>query len=102
MYDSVEDETNRIPNPDDKQHYGAAFSDEGQVYFVRSGDRCGANPQIRRVHLGTPIDPELVFDYPPGTNLVWGLDLVDGADLNDDLWFFDRASCSDRRYRGDV
>jgi hypothetical protein len=91
----------KVPNPNDKQQYGAAVTDDGQVYFVRSGNTCGANAQIRRWDVGPGSTSTLVYDYPSGTDLRGGLDVVDGADTNDDL-YFDRFDCGDRRFRGNI
>jgi hypothetical protein len=99
VYDTLTDTRTRVPNPD-KQQYAAALSEDGQVYFVRSGNSCDANPRILRYTIDTD-ETAFVFAYPNGTNLVSGLDLVDGADLNDDL-YFDRAACNDERYRGNI
>lgn len=99
VYDTLTDTKTRVPNPS-KQQYAAALSDDGQVYFVRSGDNCNADPKIMRYTLSTDTT-ELVFVYPNGTNLVSSLDLVDGVDLNDDL-YFDRAACDDLNYRGNI
>ena len=99
VYDTLTDTETKVPNPS-KQQYAAAVSEDGQVYFVRSGNTCDADPRIMRYTIATDAT-ELVHAYPNGTNLASGLDLVDGADLNDDL-YFDRASCSDRNYRGNI
>ena len=99
VYDTLTDTKTKVPNPS-KQQYAAALSEDGQVYFVRSGNSCSAGPRIMRYTLSTDTT-EPVFVYPDGTNLVSGLDLVDGADLNDDL-YFDRASCNDQNYRGNI
>jgi hypothetical protein len=99
VYDTLTDTKTMVPNPD-KQQYAAALSEDGQVYFVRSGNDCDANPRIMRYTISSDTT-ELVYAYPNGTNLASSLDLVDGADLNDDL-YFDRASCNDEKYRGNI
>jgi hypothetical protein len=99
VYDTMTDTKTKVPNPS-KQQYAAALSEDGQVYFVRSGDTCNADPKIMRYTIATDTT-ETVYLYPNGTNLASGLDLVDGADLNDDL-YFDKASCNDVNYRGNI
>jgi hypothetical protein len=99
VYDTLTDTTTKVPNPQ-MQQYAAALSEDGQVYFVRSGDTCTADPAIMRYTLGEGTT-DTVYAYPSGTNLASGLDLVDGIDLNDDL-YFDRASCDDLKYRGNI
>jgi hypothetical protein len=101
VHDTDDDTTVKVPNPNEKQQYAAAVSDDGEVYFVRSGNGCGANVQIRRWEVGSGPSSTLVFDLPAGTDLRNGLDLVEGADTNDDL-YFDQLDCDDRRFRGDI
>ena len=100
VHDTVSGTTRKVPNPD-KQQYGAAVTDDGQVYFVRSGNGCGANPQIRRWQFGGGAATTLIFDFPSGTDLRGGMDVLEGADTNDDV-YFDRVNCGDRKFRGNV
>jgi hypothetical protein len=99
VHDTLTGTTMRVPNPS-VQQYAAAVSEDGQVYFVRSGNGCNADPTIAVYTIATD-STEAVYAYPDGTNLASSLDLVDGADLNDDL-YFDRASCNDVNYRGNI
>lgn len=101
VHDTVSGTDMKVPNPFDKQQYGAAVTDDGQVYFVRSGNGCGANPQIRRWQFGGGAATNLVHDFASGTDLRAGMDVLEGADTNDDV-YFDRVNCSDRRFRGNV
>lgn len=101
VYDTQDESLQKVPNPD-RQQYAAAVSEEGRVYFVRSGDRCGSTTTIRawETEVGGTAAP-VAYPYPSGTNLAWALDMVDGTDGAHDL-YFDRASCSDRDFRGDI
>jgi hypothetical protein len=101
VYDTLDQSTRKVDNPD-RQQYAASVSEEGLVYFVRSGNTCGGNAQIRVWDVmagGTATT--LVYDYPVGSNLAWALDVVDGVDGTHDV-YFDRARCNDHDFKGDV
>ena len=101
VFDTQTLERNRIPNPD-KQQYRIATTEDGQVYFVRSGNACGGNVRIMRLSITDLLaPPELIYAFPSGTDLAARLYMVEGSDGNDDL-YFDRASCADLRFRGNV
>jgi hypothetical protein len=93
--------TTKIPKPSAARQYGAAPTEDGQVYFVRSSDTCGANVQIMRRPIDLSSGAEAIHQVPAGWDMRWRLYLVHGLDDNDDL-YYDRASCSDNRYRGDI
>ena len=99
VHDTATQTTRKVPNPR-RQQYGAAVTDDGQVYFVRSKRGCGANPQIRRWEFGGGPTTTLIFDFPNGTDLRAGMDVLEG--VTDDDLYFDRFTCSDRRFRGNV
>jgi hypothetical protein len=90
----------KMPNPD-RQQYGIATTGDGQVYFVRSGTACGANVRIMRQPVDLLVPPVAIYAFPAGTDLRDRLSMVEGVDGNDDL-YFDRFSCSDRRFRGNI
>ncbi len=100
VYDTQDDVTTKVPNPDRFQ-YAGSVSEEGRVYFVRSGRGCGANVRIRAwdITAGGPSEP--VYAYPAGTELASSIHVVDGADGVHDL-YFDQADCSDDGFRGDI
>ena len=101
VFDTQDESLQKVPNPE-RQQYAAAVSEEGRVYFVRSGNRCGSTTTIRawEAEVGGPATV-VEYSYPSGTNLAWALDVVDGADGAHDL-YFDQASCSDQSFRGDI
>lgn len=100
VFDTLTLERTRIPNPD-RQQYAIATTEDGQVYFVRSGNTCGANVRILRQAIDLLTPAEAIYAFPAGTDLRYRLHLVEGVDGNDDL-YFDRLACSDRRFRGNI
>ena len=101
VFDTQDESLQKVPNPD-RQQYAAAVSEEGRVYFVRSGNRCGSTTTIRAWETEVGGAATVVeYTYPNGTNLAWALDVVDGMDGFHDV-YFDQASCSDQSFRGDI
>jgi hypothetical protein len=102
VYDTQDQTTTKIYNPD-KYQYAASVSEEGRVYFVRSGRGCGANVQIRAIDLAAkdPTSSLPVYSYPAGMELASSIHMVDGVDGVHDL-YFDRADCNADRFQGNI
>jgi len=93
VYDIASGTTTRIPTVSGRSQFSPVLDEaNGRVYFVRSGDRCGANVQILRV----PIDdlsatPTEIVDFDADVDLTMSLApnaAGDGLDL-----LFERLDC---------
>jgi len=98
--DTETDQTRKIPAPDGRARYAPVVHEgEGLVYFVRSGDRCGAAVQIMRVpvaDLGTT--PTSLVALPAGIDVGYQMSLLQvGGRV--DLWF-SRYRCAPQQ--GDI
>ena len=88
VHDTQLDTTKRIPAPDGRARYAPAVDEvEEQVYFVRSGQACGASVRIMRV----PADdlaatPVTLTTLPDGVDVGFTLSLVRPPGQVD-LWF---------------
>lgn len=100
MRDTRSDRTRRIPALDGSARY-APIVDEGdaQVYFVRSGQVCGAAVRIMRLPLADlGSTPESIATSPPGIDVGFQLSVEVRPDRLD-LWF-SRYRCAPEQ--GDV
>jgi hypothetical protein len=93
--------TTKIPKPAGTSQLAAAPTEDGQVYFVRSSDACGADVQIVRRPIDLSSGAEMIHQFPAGWDMRWKLYLVHGLDGHHDL-YYDRASCMDSRFRGNI
>jgi hypothetical protein len=88
IHDTELDTTTRVPASDGLARYAPIVDEvEGQVYFVRSGQRCGANVRIMRV----PVDDlgaaqVTLTALPAGVDVGFTLWIVRPAGQVD-LWF---------------
>ena len=98
--DTSLDRTRRIPAPDGTARYAPAVSEgEAQVYFVRSGQACGAAVRIMRLPLADLAStPASIATLPPGIDVGFQLSLEVRPDPRD-LWF-SRYRCAAEQ--GDV
>lgn len=78
----------KIPAADGRARYAPIVDEnEGQVYFVRSGQRCGANVRIMRVPVGDLGAKQATLTVlPDGVDVGFTLFLYRPADRTD-LWF---------------
>jgi hypothetical protein len=100
IYDTQLDTTRRIPAPDGRARYAPVVDEAGdQVYFVRSGQSCGANVRIMRV----PVDaldavPVTLTALPAGIDVGFTLSVARPPGQVD-LWFA-RFRCAPQQ--GDI
>lgn len=89
VYEIATDTKMKLPLPAGKHQYAPAVDeDRGNVYFVRSGNGCGANAGIwrRAVDLSTPA--EKLVSLPDNIDVGWTLALdEDLANARVDAWF---------------
>jgi hypothetical protein len=77
-----------VPRPDYVRHqYASSISDDGTVYFARSGRGCGANVKLMRYRAGT--DRRMV-DFGDRRDLFFTY--VSDLGLTDDV-YYDRVRC---------
>lgn len=100
IHDTERSTTKKIPAPDGLARYAPAVDEvEGQAYFVRSGQRCGANVRIMRVpvaNLGAA--PVTLITFPAGIDV--GMTLSFSRPAGEvDLWFA-RFRCAPQQ--GDI
>jgi hypothetical protein len=88
IHDSDLGTTRKIPAPDGLARYAPAVDEgEGQAYFVRSGQRCGANVRIMRVPVGAIATPPVTLTaFPAGIDVGFTLSFA-GPAGQVDLWF---------------
>jgi hypothetical protein len=88
IHDTELGTTKRIPAPDGRARYAPVVDEvEDRVYFVRSGQACGANVRIMRVPVGTlGAAPISVFAFPAGIDVGFTLSLARPPGQVD-LWF---------------
>jgi hypothetical protein len=98
--DTRSDRTRRIPAVDGKARYAPVVDEGGSwVYFVRSGQACGAAVRIMRLPLADlGSTPESIATFPPGIDVGFQLSLEVQPDRSD-LWF-SRYRCAPEQ--GDV
>ena len=100
VHDTLDGVTRRIPAPDGSARYAPVVHEtEAQVYFVRSGQACGASVRIVRVpvaDLGSA--PEPIATLPAGIDVGFQLSLEDRT-TTANLWF-SRYRCAPEQ--GDI
>jgi hypothetical protein len=70
-YDIMNDLTQKIPNPLDKFYYAPSVDVAGNVYFIRSGNGCGASLRLMKWD-GNPLDnPVITYSFDPGIDVVY-------------------------------
>ena len=86
--DTETDQTRKIPAPDETPRYAPVVDEVGeQVYFVRSGQACGAWVRIMRLPLtDLASTPERIAAFPPGIDVGFQLSSEVRPDRLD-LWF---------------
>jgi len=88
-YDIANATTTRIPNPLDKTYYAASPDLDGNVFFVRSGSRCGANARLMEWTPGA--DPVVVYAFSSGVEATDTATFDDGVDT---VTYVSFLSCS--------
>lgn len=83
--------TQRIPNPYDRYQYSSSLASDGIVYFVRSGNACGAKVKIIAWTSGGPDAGTVIAAIPSGRDIYQMYTYTDGSGL--DHVYFDRFSC---------
>lgn len=88
IHDTEGGTNRRIPTPDGLARYAPAVDEVGMhAYFVRSGQRCGANVRIMRVPVGAlGTAPVSLLALPAGIDVGFTLSFTRPAD-EIDLWF---------------
>ncbi len=96
-YDINSSDTHRVPNPNKRFLYGGSTTDAtGVMYFVRSGNACGANVKIRRWVIGSAATTVVtVASLPDGYDVLRTFTFNDG--VHDDV-YFDRLHCGGSYY----
>jgi hypothetical protein len=94
VYDAQDGRTRKIPTKNGRPQYAAVVDEaNGQLYFVRSGAKCGVDVNIWRVPVAT-LGGTLtrIVDFPDGIDTGWTLDLAPGASGVDA--YFQRWNCA--------
>jgi hypothetical protein len=88
IHDTELGTTKKIPAPDGLARYAPAVDEvEGQVYFVRSGQRCGASVRLMRVPVGDlAAAPFTLVTFAAGIDVGFTLSLARPPGRVD-LWF---------------
>lgn len=98
-HDIVAGTTQRIANPLDRQQYSPAVSgDSSSIYFVRSGNACGANVKLMRWDIGGG-DPVVVSSLADGLDIYWSPGVFTDGDGHDHVYFGQLACDS---FYGDI
>lgn len=81
-----------------RQHYAAAVTSTGAVYYVRSGSACGAKVKIVRYDpaLGDPATGTILAALPAGRDIAFAY-ARENADGSVDV-FYDRVNCDNGRW----
>jgi hypothetical protein len=66
-YDVTNRTTRRVPNPNNKLYYAPSVDVAGDVYFIRSGNGCGASVRLMKWTPGAG-DPVVVYSFPSATD----------------------------------
>jgi hypothetical protein len=102
VYDSESHTLRRVPAPEGRSHYAPVVDEvNGRVYFVRSGQKCGAAVDIWRLpvsQLGS--EPTKIVDLPDGIDAGFAMSLSMDADETAVDLFFERWDCE--RRTGDI
>ena len=84
-----------MPNLALRPTYYPAVTPDGMVYFVRSGNGCGASVRIYRWQLGSTDKPVLLYAFPAGRDASTRLFAFnDGSSTS---LYFDLYNCSTHR-----
>jgi hypothetical protein len=75
-YDIMNDITKKIPNPLGKLYYAPSVDVLGNVYFIRSGNGCGASVRLMK-WTGTG-DPTVAYSFDSDTDVVYTSVFDDG------------------------
>jgi hypothetical protein len=100
VYDIGADTRTTLPKPPaatTPHQHASAVTDDGTVYLVRVGRRCGRN--VRLVRYG-PTDPPtgvVIAQLPNGRNITYSFARENPLDGSVDL-FYDRETCSNERW----
>jgi hypothetical protein len=89
VYDITTATKTKLPVPTGRHQYAPVVDeDHGNVYFVRSGDSCGANVGIWRRPVDLSGPAEEMVSFPDGIDTGWTLALdEDVANARLDAWF---------------
>jgi|SoiMethySBSTD1v2_1073268.scaffolds.fasta_scaffold186575_2 hypothetical protein len=96
VYDIARGRIRRLPSADHRHEYAPVVDEvNGDVYFVESGERCGANAAIWRLPLDDfSVPATKIVDLPAGTDTGWVTTLApnDSVTGSQDV-FFQRWKC---------
>jgi hypothetical protein len=97
-YDLVAETRGRVPNPDKHYFYfGSAGDASGKLYFVRSGNACGARVKIQSWNIGTADSFTTVAALPAGYDVKYRTFTFVAAGTHDDV-YYDQLRCSGKYY----
>jgi len=92
-YDITNGTTARVPNPLDKLYYGASPDLAGNVFFIRSGNSCGASVRFLEWTPGGG-DPVVLYAFPNGMDSNDTSTFDDGVDTVTYVSFVDCSTGS--------
>jgi hypothetical protein len=100
LYDTQTSSLRKIPTKNGRPQYGATVDEaNGQLYFFRSGAKCGVDVNMWRVPVATPGGSlTRIVAFPDGVDTGWTLDLAPGTGGVDA--YFQRWNCATRS--GDI
>jgi hypothetical protein len=89
VYEIAGNDKTKLPVPVGKHQYAPTVDEAtGEVYFVRSGNACGANVGIWRRPVDLSALAERIISLPDGIDTGWTLALdVDTGNARLDAWF---------------
>jgi hypothetical protein len=101
LYDIANKAVHVVPTANGRPQYSSTVDEgNGTIYFVRSGDRCGAGVTIYRLPVGNlSSDPTRIARMPKGIDAGYDMSLAPGAVTGTDL-LFERWNCA--KGQGDI
>ena len=87
--------TRKIPLPNGKAQYAPTIDEsDGQVYFVRSGLKCGRGVTIRRAPLSSLGSSSTVASLPTGIDTDWSMSVATNPSTSNQDLYFGRWNCA--------
>jgi hypothetical protein len=101
IHDILANDSDLIPNPNDKYQYEGVPDPNGTVFLARAGPRCGQNVTLVRYSLGAST-PTLLYSLPDNKDVFVDsrMYLYSGGGGEDLL--FSRLACDRRGNRADI
>jgi hypothetical protein len=97
-YDLIAKTKGRVPNPNHHYfYYGSTSDTSNKLYFVRSGQACGARVKIASWNIGTADAITTVASLPSGFDVSNRTSTFVDSSVHDDV-YYDQFRCSGKQY----